>query len=272
MLNAISFHFSALLYVFIFHLKGRGFLFIYNVFFAVSCNEELINVSAKCYRSMRKNEPPHILQVSTKRSDASLAGQCSCVAGVGGYCHHVIGLLYYLALLRQLGHQTLPDELTCTSMKQRWSVPRGKKLQQQEIQNVLVKRPQLGATYSRFIKSNLYCPSSMYLTLTKEHFANCQPQPLFATVLPSESQLPNIPFVQSKFGNVPKSCVLSYQQNMSSVYIINDFTCTAFPDLPLPTAEERFDNNVSVCLNSTQQASLGSLSISMPSRLNKYNR
>ena len=100
-----------------------------------------------------------------------------------------------------VSHQTLPDELTCTSMKQRWSVPRGKKLQQQEIQNVLVKRPQLGATYSRFIKSNLYSPSSMYLTLTKEHFANCQPQPLFATVLPSESQLPNIPFVQSKFGN-----------------------------------------------------------------------
>lgn len=115
------------------------------------------------------------------------------------------------------------------------------------------------------LRVTLYSPSSMYLTLTKEHFANCQLQPLFATVLPSESQLPNIPFVQSKFGNVPKGCVLSYQQNMSSDYIINDFTSTAFPDLPLPTAEERFDNNVSVCLNSTQQASLGSLSISMES-------
>ena len=102
--------------------------------------------------------------VSAKISDASLAGKCSCVAGIGGYCHRVIGLLYYLALLKQLGHCCLPDELTCTSMKQRWSVPRGRKIEQKEIQDILVKKPQMGAQYSKFIKSTLYSPATMYRT------------------------------------------------------------------------------------------------------------
>ena len=46
---------------------------------------------------MRKNEPPHSLKVCIGLADKSLSGKCSCVAGVSGYCHHVIGRFYYLA-------------------------------------------------------------------------------------------------------------------------------------------------------------------------------
>ena len=116
-------------------------------------------VSSKCFRSVRKSEPPHILEVSSKTTDGSLFRRCSCIAGAGGYCHHVIGLLYYHALLKQLRHRTLPNELTCTSMKQCWSIPGGKKIEQKEVQNVLVQKPQLGVSYNKFIKSNLYCMS-----------------------------------------------------------------------------------------------------------------
>ena len=70
-----------------------------------------VKIASKCFRSMKKNEPPHSLEVSSSMADGSLSGRCSCVAGSGGYCHHVIGLLYYLALLKQLGHRTLPDDL-----------------------------------------------------------------------------------------------------------------------------------------------------------------
>ena len=106
----------------------------------------------------KERATPH-LGVSSKRTDGSLFGRCSCVAGAGGYCHHVIGLLYYLALVKLLRHHTLPDELTCTSMKQCWSIPRGKRTEQKEIPNLFGKKPQLGASYNKFIESNLYSPS-----------------------------------------------------------------------------------------------------------------
>ena len=96
-----------------------------------------VKIASKCFRSKKKNEPPHSLEISSSMADGSLSGRCCCVAGSGGYCHHVIGLLYYLALLKQLGHRTLPNDLTCTSMKQRWSVPRGKKLNQSKLKMCL---------------------------------------------------------------------------------------------------------------------------------------
>ena len=199
-----------------------------------------VKIASKCFRSMKKNEPPHSLEVSSSMADGSLSGRCSCVVGSGGYCHHVIGLLYYLGLLKQLGHRILPDDLTCTSMKQSWSVPREKKIEPKQIQNVLVKKPQLGASFNKYIKCNLYSPSPMYGTMTKEHFNSLQPKPLFATLVPSEQDLRSVSFVPSKFGNVPKGCLISYQQIMSSDYVINDSTCTACPELPLESAKDRF--------------------------------
>ena len=197
-----------------------------------------VKIASKCFCSMNKNETPHSLEVSSSMADSSLSGRCSCVAGSGGHCHHVIELLYYLALLKQLGHQTLPDDPTCTSMMQRWSVPRGKKLNQSKFKMCLWKKPQLSASFNKYIKCNLYSPAPMYGTMTKEHFNSLQPKPLFATLVPSEQDLRSVSFVPSKFGNVPKGCLISYQQKMSSDYVINDFTCTAFPELPLESAKE----------------------------------
>lgn len=220
-------------------------------------------IGCKCYRSMRKSEPPHKLEVTIKLTgDNSLAGRRSCVAGIGGFCHHVVGLLYYLALLKQLGHKSIPDELTCTMMKQRWSVPRGKKIEPTQIQDVLVKKPQMGAVYSKYIKSTIYSPATMYGTLTKETFDGLEPQPLFANIVPSVNELSSVSFVPCKFGDVPKGCVLSYQQKLSTEYIINDFTCTGFPVIPLDSAELGFQNNFSgFPLNAKQQAAIQSLAV-----------
>ena len=136
-----------------------------------------------------------------------------------------------LALLKQLGHRTLPVDLTCTSMKQSWSVPREKKIEPKQIQNVLLKKPQLGASFNKYIKCNLYSPLPMYGTMTKEHFNSLQPKPLFATLVPSEQGLRSVSFVPSKFGNA------------------------------LESAKDRFENNVSVCLEANQQALFDSLSV-----------
>ena len=66
-----------------------------------------------------------------------------------------------------------------------------------------------------------------------------------------------------KFGKVPKGSVLSFQQKLSQDYVINDFSCSNFPRLPLDSAESRFDNNFSICLTQQQQqqASLDALTV-----------
>ncbi|XP_046841849.1 uncharacterized protein LOC124435961 [Xenia sp. Carnegie-2017] len=233
----------------------------------VTTKDDLAVINARCYRSMKKNEPPHVLETKINIVNSSISARCSCVAGVGGYCHHVVGLLFFLAHCKQLGLRSLPDSLTCTSMPQRWSVPRGKKIEQKKIQDVLVKKPRAGANFTKFIKSTLYSPSNVYLPMTKENFDDFESKPLIASILPSEKNLASIPHVQSKFGEVPKGCVLSYQQKLSQDYVINDFSCTNFPTLPLASAEMRFKNNCSSCLTKQQQASLDAIMITQEESL-----
>ena len=84
------------------------------------------------------------------------------MAGAGGFCHHFIGLLFYLAHLKQLGFKSVPDDLTCTMVAQRWSVPRARQIEPQCVDSVLVKKPQEGANYNKFIKNTLYSPARQY--------------------------------------------------------------------------------------------------------------
>ena len=219
-------------------------------------------MSGKCFRSMKKSEPPHSLEVKVKSgATKTITAKCSCVAGMSGYCHHVIGLLFYLAHCKQLGLKSLPDDLTCTSMQQRWSIPRGRKIEQKEIQSVLVKKPQMGADYTKFIKSTLYSPSNMYGILSSAHFNDLNPKPLMASIAPTVQELPSVPMVISKFGHVPRGSVLSYQQKLSQEYVINDFLSVGYPELPLQSSGERFHNNIQLCLDSNKQAALESLSV-----------
>ena len=181
-------------------------------------------MSAKCFRSMKKNESPHSLEVTVSMDKAVSGARCSCVAGASGYCHHKIGLLFYVAHCKQLGLKALPDELTCTSMPQRWHLIRTKTIEQKEVQDLLVKMPQSGADYTKYIKSTLYSPAKMYSMLTKSQFSGLEPKPLMATLAPKEERMAGISFSASRFGNVPKGSVLSYQQKLSQVYVINDYS------------------------------------------------
>ena len=88
-------------------------------FVLVSCSNGKANVSAKCFLSMRKNEPPDSLQVAVEVGKTVSGARCSCVAGASGYCHHVFGLLFYIAHYKQVRVKAFPDELTCTCMPQR---------------------------------------------------------------------------------------------------------------------------------------------------------
>lgn len=210
---------------------------------------------------MKKNEPPHTLSVQIGIEDKRISAKCSCVAGASGYCHHVVGLLFYMSHCKHLGLKSLPDELACTSLPQMWSVPQQRKIANKAIQDIMVKKPQAGADYAKFVKTTLYSPTTAYHLMTAEMMSSLTPKPLMATVLPQASTMTSLSPVATSFGDAVKGSVLSYQQKLSKEYIINDYSCTFFPDLPLETAGERFANNVTVCLTAEKQASLDSLGV-----------
>lgn len=150
----------------------------------------------------------------------STSGRCSSVAGVEGYCHHVVGLLYYMAPCKQRGLRSVPDALTCTSMPQRWCIPREKRIEPKETQDILVKKPKVGANYNKFIKSTLYSPSDVYCTMTKENFDNFKIKSLLASSLPRAEKLASIPLENSKYGKVLRGSILSNQQNSLKIMLL----------------------------------------------------
>lgn len=117
-------------------------------------------------------------------------------------------------------------------MKERWSIPRKRKIGNQEVQSVLVKKPQPGANYDRYIKNTLYSPGRQYRVLDQSHYNSVEPKPLVATIAPGVND--PLQLVPTKFGHAVKGSVISYQQKLSEEYLINNYSFTSFPDLPLP--------------------------------------
>jgi len=210
------------------------------------------------------------LEIFVKLENKGNTGKCSCVSGASGYCHHIKGLLFYMAHCEMFGLASLPDDLTCTSMPQRWSVPREKRIGTKRIQSVIVKKPRMGANYNKFIKSTLYSPSTSYRILCKSDFSGLDPLPLAADIAPTAEEMPNLILKPTKFGNALKGSPLSYQQKLSQEYVINDFLACDFPKLPLEDAGERILNNVQVCFNKEKSAALDAVCYS--SSRNRFGR
>ena len=113
-----------------------------------------------------------------------------------------MSLLFYVAHYKQSGLIAIPDDLTCTSVPQRWCTSREKDCKQNhQGTTVWVKKPQQGANSSKFIKRILFSPAAMYPIITYEHLRDLHPK--LEEVNRSE-------MVPCKFGNVPKASVLSH--------------------------------------------------------------
>ena len=70
------------------------------------------------------------------------------------------------------------------------------------------------------MKSNLYLPAQYYDILTKEHFLGLDPEQLVATLLPSKSQIHQIPTAACKFGNVPKGRVILWNMLLMIINVL----------------------------------------------------
>ena len=76
-------------------------------------------VRCRCFRSMKKNEEPHLITVVfSNQNDIGIDSfNCSCAAGKG-LCQHTIGLLYALNHYQLLGLKSVPPIISKTSLPQ----------------------------------------------------------------------------------------------------------------------------------------------------------
>jgi len=79
-------------------------------------------VKAKVSASMKSIQYLVYVYLNQESGDVEYA-KCCCKAGQGGCCKHVAALLYTLLDFVNLNLHHIPQELTCTQVAQKWSVP-----------------------------------------------------------------------------------------------------------------------------------------------------
>ncbi|XP_049340579.1 uncharacterized protein LOC111196789 [Astyanax mexicanus] len=208
--------------------------FIFNYRVSDLVNDEVV-VQASCYRSMRKREEPHTLQVVLHAvHPVALNGFCcSCAAGKA-LCNHVVALLFQTAHYSTMGVKTVAPPLPCTSVLQTWHRPRTQGIRPEPIDEFVVRKPR--ASGRSCVKSTLYraypgpLPDPAVLS-AGDCLRDLRPQPGICKIL---CGLTNMTLVDSKFGLVPHGSVLSYQcPPVVTREISKHPEAPLFPQLPL---------------------------------------
>ena len=76
---------------------------------------------------------------------------CTCPAGKGGKCKHVVALLFQIIEYKQLDLTEVPDDPTCTQLLQQWHVPRKDELDEAVLYEDIVFAK---AVYEKDVKAN----------------------------------------------------------------------------------------------------------------------
>ena len=154
--------------------------------------------------------------------------------------------------------EIIPTDVAKTSLPQTWHIPRGPKLHGDKADNIVVQgydreNPQRA---TKGIKSTLYNPISGEESL---NICSLVDQMKDMDILFSTVAMENYTdLVQTQFGKFQKGCVLSYQQKMSSDYILNLMENNTFPDLP---SKNVMVCNVNIVLSEKQMQQLISLKV-----------
>ncbi|CAB4033694.1 ATP-dependent DNA helicase PIF1 [Paramuricea clavata] len=92
-------------------------------------------VAPKARRNMKKgyglwkegyvNNVQDKANIQYQKSGEVEYAKCTCKAGQGGCCKHVAALLYTLLDFINLSLSMIPENLTCTQVAQKWSIPSG---------------------------------------------------------------------------------------------------------------------------------------------------
>ena len=183
------------------------------------CKEGQIWVRARCYRSQKKNDSMHYVNVALACESPHFVTRalCSCIAGKSRMCSHVVGVLKQLIHYALMKVQTVPDDLTCTQMQQTWHKPRPSQIEAEPVMNVSSRRA--SQTQSTPKRDPVVCTLFEARARAVQDYSEkqqhdlraglqqCQPKCAFShtlRVVPEE-------FVTTQFGRVPKGSILSYQ-------------------------------------------------------------
>ncbi len=148
--------------------ESKGYLFfteqyVHDIWACMSKN--ILFFKAKCFRSQRKDAPPHTLWCGlSERDHTVLKAACSCVAGQSGYCNHILALLYQISHFSKSGATCIPADLSKTSLPQSWHKPRIEGIAADPIMHVGVK-------HARREKDKQF-PSTLYEARVPKAIAN----------------------------------------------------------------------------------------------------
>ncbi|KAJ8313308.1 hypothetical protein KUTeg_009094 [Tegillarca granosa] len=140
----------------------------------LSRNEnDVIDISAKVYRSQRKSETPHNINMTVNSCTKTITeGFCSCKSGISGECAHILAVLMTLQNWILDGYKEVPAEQSCTSLPQSWDKPRGSKIHPEPVSQMVIckpvnvsrkRKPLMAAFYDNRIKKQVDRDDIAYL-------------------------------------------------------------------------------------------------------------
>ena len=77
-----------------------------------------------CVNAAMKNNVYTVYVHLNEANGEVVHSNCTCTAGKGGQCKHVVALLFQVIEYKQLDMTEIPDKPTCTQLLQQWHVPR----------------------------------------------------------------------------------------------------------------------------------------------------
>ncbi|XP_035985120.1 uncharacterized protein LOC118558687 [Fundulus heteroclitus] len=156
---------------------------------------------------MRKTADPHSLSINID-VDKITDAYCSCKAGLGGHCSHIIGLLKTLQYFKLQSFSSIPDRLSCTSMPQAWGAQSARGLR---IEPVPINHLTLARNVTHRKRRPKECSVDLNKIVTK-----VEPEEIAALKLLHGTPLtymltPSAPTVSTPLGEVQIGSAVSYQ-------------------------------------------------------------
>ncbi|VDI58609.1 Hypothetical predicted protein [Mytilus galloprovincialis] len=186
--------------------------------------------------------------------------KCSCAIGKLGMCGHVTGLLFSLAHMKTCNYKSIPSDVLKTSLPQSWHMPRGEKVKGNTADDVIVVGYDTQSPYRqpRGLRSTLYNPIKVPLPPVADLCSAISDIDNSCILLSVTSQHNTSNMIDKRFRKCAKGSPISYQQKLSSHFILNVLDAD-FPLLPL---ENIMENELHVVLEKKKSTSFDSICVS----------
>ena len=110
-------------------------------------------VKCKCKASMKKDMRTVYIQL-IRLTAVVTKGNCSCPAGLSGYCNHAMALLLELADYSLSELKYIPEEIACTSRLRQWGIPGVISISKAPVMETTIQK----SISNKGISSTLYDP------------------------------------------------------------------------------------------------------------------